>query len=38
MSVGFLFAREIFDDNGELTCQEPHDVPADLVATQPISV
>lgn len=38
MSVGFLFAREIFDNNGELICLEPHDVLAGLVATRPISV
>lgn len=38
MSVGFLFALEILENNGELTCLEPHDVLAGLVATRPISV
>jgi hypothetical protein len=38
MSVASLFALEIFENNGELTCLEHHDAPADLVATRPISV
>ncbi len=38
MSVASLFALEISENNGELTCLEHHDAPADLVATRPISV
>jgi hypothetical protein len=38
MSVASLFAPEISENNGELTCQEHHDAPPDSVAARPISV
>jgi hypothetical protein len=38
MSAVSLFALEISENNGEQTCLEHHDAPADSVATRPISV